>query len=162
VAERLVSVLKRAGFDRADRRDRVMIQSFYKEALVRVKQLHPLYARVQLLPAEGAGDPQPTLDSDLAKSIAEYASGVGPNKNLLKRPEDVAVFHRAGLFVHPYTFRGQTTAQSRIPLGRIESNGQTARQNIVDEIYRFIEMGIDGGFTDYPELWKDAARRKNK
>ena len=52
----------------------------------------------------------------LATEIAGYAQGVGPSKNLLKSSADVETFHKAGLVIHPYTFRGPTTANARKPL----------------------------------------------
>ena len=53
--EKLAAVLKAHGFDRPAKRDRIFIQSFYKEALLKMKELAPGYARVQLLPMETAG-----------------------------------------------------------------------------------------------------------
>jgi glycerophosphoryl diester phosphodiesterase len=79
---------------------------------------------------------------------------------MIAGPESVETFHAAGLVVHPYTFRGSTTAVSRRPLDERQSNGSTLRQNIISEIERFIDYGVDGGFTDYPDLWREAIARK--
>ena len=98
-------------------------------------------------------------DSALAREIAEYAQGVGPSKSLLKSAEEVATFHKAGLVIHPYTFRGSTSANSRRPLDEAQSGGPTVRSVIVADIKRYVGLGIDGGFTDYPELWKEAVGR---
>jgi glycerophosphoryl diester phosphodiesterase len=93
----------------------------------------------------------------LAREIADYASGVGPSKSMLKTKVDVDTFHAAGLLIHPYTFRGSTTASLRRPLdGRAVSS--SLREEIINDIRRYLEMGIDGGFTDYPALWKEALR----
>ncbi len=157
-AEKLVSVLKKNGFDR--RPDRVLIQSFSKACLLRLRELAPRYARVQLLPMESRDRARDTsvVSESLAREIAEYAEGAGPSKNMLRSAEDVAIFHRAGLIVHPYTFRGTTTAAKRRPLDEKLSDGSTLRQSIIAEIRRFIEFRIDGGFTDYPDLWREALR----
>lgn len=137
---------------------RLFIQSFSRASLLRLRELAPEYARIQLLPME---DPERRLDTrqvtaDLAAEIAQYASGAGPAKEMLQSAADVNVFHRAGLKVHPYTFRGSTTAIKREALDKLEANGKSLRHNIVEEIRHFLSMGIDGGFTDYPDLWKEA------
>jgi hypothetical protein len=66
------------------------------------------------------------------------------------------------LVIHPYTFRGSTSANARRPLDEADSNGSTVRANIIADIQRFIGFGIDGGFTDYPELWKEAVAGPRK
>ncbi|MFY9556358.1 MAG: glycerophosphodiester phosphodiesterase family protein [Blastocatellia bacterium] len=157
-AEKLAAILKAHGFDRTAQRDRIFIQSFYKEGLHRMRELAPGYARVQLLPMEDAGRKQDssTITPALAAEVASYAKGAGPSKSLIKSADDVETFHKAGLLVHPYTFRGTTTANARRPLNEAQSNGPTVRDNIIADIRRFVGYGIDGGFTDYPQLWKEA------
>jgi glycerophosphoryl diester phosphodiesterase len=156
-AEKLAAVLKAHGFDRPAQRDRIFIQSFYKEGLLRMLELAPGYARVQLLPMETAGREKDTatVTSGLAAEIAAYAKGVGPAKTMLANAEDVATFHKAGLVIHPYTFRGSTSANARRPLDEVQSNGSTLKQNIVADIQRYVGYSIDGGFTDYPKLWRE-------
>ena len=158
-AKKLAAVLKAHGFDRPTQHDRIFIQSFYKEGLLRMRELAPGYARVQLLPMETAGREKDTatVTTELAMEIAAYAKGVGPSKSLLKSAADVATFHQAGLVIHPYTFRGSTSANARKPLEEGQPNGSTVRANIIADIRKFVAFGIDGGFTDYPDLWKEAA-----
>jgi glycerophosphoryl diester phosphodiesterase len=160
-AQKLVALLNQSGFDKPGRSDRIFIQSFSKDSLLRLQALAPAYKRVQLLPMEDPGRDKDSaiVTQSLAREIAAYAGGVGPAKALLKTSADVDVFHAAGLLVHPYTFRGPTTAVSRRPLDTAPPAGPTVRQQIVDDIRRFIQMGIDGGFTDYPALWREAVRR---
>jgi glycerophosphoryl diester phosphodiesterase len=157
-AEKLAAVLKAHGFDRPAKRDRIFIQSFYKEALLKMKEVAPGYARVQLLPMETAGREKDTaiVTPGLAEEIAAYAKGAGPSKSLLKSADDVATFHKAGLVIHPYTFRGSTTAGERRPLNEVQPNGSTLQTNIEADIQRYVGYGIDGGFTDYPSLWNEA------
>ena len=157
-AARLAEILKAHGFDRPSQRDRIFVQSFYKEGLLRMREVAPGYARVQLLPMETAGREKDTatVTPGLAREIAAYAKGAGPSKSLLKSADDVATFHKAGLVIHPYTFRGSTTASSRRPLDEAQPNGSTVRANIIADIRKFVAFGIDGGFTDYPDLWKEA------
>lgn len=157
-AQKLASILKANGFDKPGQRERIFIQSFYKEALLRMRELAGGYARVQLLPMETTGREKDTatVTPALAAEIAGYANGAGPSKSLLKSADDVATLHKAGLVIHPYTFRGSTSANTRRPLDEKLPDGTTVRAAIISDIRKFIAFGIDGGFTDYPELWKEA------
>jgi glycerophosphoryl diester phosphodiesterase len=151
-AGKLVAALDKGGYGSPRKRGRVFIQSFYKSCLLRVGALAPHYKLVQLLPMEDAGRKDSgRVTPELAREVAAYASGAGPSKSMITAKADVDALHRAGLVVHPYTFRGPTTAVARRPLdaalGRV----------VMAEIRRFLEMGIDGGFTDYPALWKQAS-----
>jgi glycerophosphoryl diester phosphodiesterase len=141
---------------------RILIQSFSKASLVKLRNTAPEYPRIQLLPMEDPGRRMETMQvtEALAREIAEYAYGVGPAKEMLRSAADISTFQRAGLKVHPFTFRGSTTATKRKPLGTPEANGRTLKRNIVNEIQRYLSLGIDGGFTDYPDLWKEAAPRQ--
>lgn len=157
-AAMLAALLNAHGFARRQQSDRILIQSFYKEALFRMREVAPEYARVQLLPMETAGreTDTATITPKLAAEIAQYAKGAGPSKSLLRTADDVATLHAAGLVIHPYTFRGSTSANARRPLDE-SSGGSTVRASIVADIRKYIALGIDGGFTDYPDLWREAA-----
>ncbi|HEU0004545.1 MAG TPA: glycerophosphodiester phosphodiesterase family protein [Terriglobia bacterium] len=139
----------------------VFIQSFSKASLLKLKELAPNYPRVQLLPMEDPGREKQTakVTEELAREVAAYAQGTGPAKEMLRTVDDVKTFHGAGLKIHPFTFRGSTTASARLPLTEIEKNGRSLRDNLLDEMRRYQQMGIDGGFTDYPDLWKEAVGR---
>lgn len=161
----LAAILKAHGFDNDKGRERILIQSFSKESLLKMRDVAPRYRRVQLLPMEDAERKEDSakVTPSLAKEIASYAQGAGPSKTMLKDSSDVATFHAAGLVIHPYTFRGATTASARKPLDESQPNGSTARQNIIADIQRYVAFGIDGGFTDYPALWREATKEvKNK
>jgi glycerophosphoryl diester phosphodiesterase len=155
MAKMLADVLKANGYSSAAKSKRIFIQSFSKEALLKMKELAPQYPRVQLLPME---DPKrkdtAKITAELALEYAVYAQGVGPAKQMITSANDVRIFHAAGLVIHPYTFRGQTTAVLRKPLEEKLADGSTVRQNILADMQRYLEFGIDGGFTDYPDLWK--------
>ena len=139
----------------------VFIQSFSKASLLKLKTVAPNYPRIQLLPMEDPGREKGTakVTEELAREVAAYAQGAGPAKEMLRTAEDVSTFHRAGLKIHPFTFRGPTTASLRRPLDGLEKNGRSLRDNLLDEMRRYQQMGIDGGFTDYPDLWKEALQR---
>jgi glycerophosphoryl diester phosphodiesterase len=139
----------------------VFIQSFSKASLLKLKELAPAYPRIQLLPMEDPGREKQSakVTEELAREVAAYAQGAGPAKEMLVTADDVSTFHRAGLKIHPFTFRGSATASARRPLTEIEKNGKRLRDNLLDEMRRYQQMGIDGGFTDYPDLWKEAVGR---
>ena len=139
----------------------VFIQSFSKASLLKLKGLAPKYPRIQLLPMEDPGREKETakVTEQLAREVAAYAQGAGPAKEMLRTADDVNRFHQAGLKIHPFTFRGSTTASARRPLTEIEKNGKSLRDNLLDEMRRYQQMGIDGGFTDYPDLWKETTSR---
>ena len=92
----------------------------------------------------------------LAKEIAAYASGAGPSKSMIRSRKDVATLQSAKLLVHPYTFRGATTAVQRRPLD------DALRLAMIDEMIMFLEFGIDGGLTDYPSVWREAVSRLHR
>ena len=82
--------------------------------------------------------------------IAGYADGIGPNKRLIV-PADadgrlhpasslVDDAHRAGLLVHPWTFRNDP------PFLSYEYGSDPAR-----EYEQFFALGIDGLFSDFPD-----------
>jgi len=147
--------------DDADALPAVFVQSFSKASLLKLKELAPNYPRIQLLPMEDPGREKQTakVTEELAREVAAYAQGTGPAKEMLRTVDDVKTFHGAGLRIHPFTFRGSTTASARLPLTEIERNGRSLRDNLLDEMRRYQQMGLDGGFTDYPDLWKEAVGR---
>jgi len=155
VASLTAAVLKARGLDKSG--NRIFIQSFSKESLLRMKEIAPGYRRVQLLPMEGEGrEDSRKITAALAKEIAGYAQGVGPDIRMVNGRGDIQTLHKAGLLVHPYTFRGLTTASARLPLDERQQNGLTTREQVINDIRLFVGFEIDGGFTDYPDVWKAA------
>ena len=57
--------------------------------------------------------------------------------------------HAAGLTVHPYTFRAENTF---LPLDYRVGTDTTAYGRAIDEQLRFLQAGIDGLFTDQPDI----------
>ena len=151
----------------------VFIQSFEVgnlKALSRKTRL-PL---VQLLDATGrpydfvvSGDPRTYADLATPEGLAEiatYADGVGPNKNLIV-PRDaqnrltspttlVRDAHRAGLLVHPWTFRRENTF---LPEDFRQGNPASpvylqATGDFPAELRLFYKLGVDGLFSDSPDV----------
>jgi len=101
----------------------VVIQSFSRDSLEKMRELAPALPRVQLVER---GDFAGQIESGL-KEIASYAIGVAPN-HLDVDAAFVAAAHRHGLWVHPWTV------------------------NEPAEMERLIELGVDGLFTDRADL----------
>jgi len=90
--------------------------------------------------------------------VNDYAKGIGPTRDLLiPRPGNVlgspttavADAHTAGLLVHPYTFRAENNFLSSAY--RIGAD-LTAYGNYQDETLLYLQLGIDGFFTDQPDF----------
>ncbi|MFL5880820.1 MAG: glycerophosphodiester phosphodiesterase [Actinomycetota bacterium] len=154
-------------------RAKVFIQSFETANL---KELHaktrlPL---VQLIDATGrpydfvvAGDPRTYADLVTPAGLAEiatYADGIGPNKDLIV-PRDsagklqtptslVRDAHRAGLVVHPWTFRRENDF---LPLDFRQGNPASpeflrAPGDLPAELRLFLRLGVDGVFSDNADV----------
>lgn len=167
---RLVDALKAAGWNRADAP--VFIQSFEVENL---RQLHGM-TRVRLIqlvkpgaaPADGAFPSyEAMVTPEGLRAVAAYAYGIGPEKTMILPANGpatslVADAHEAGLKVHPWTFRAEN-----IFLNTAFRTGANPaeRGDLAAEILTFLELGVDGFFTDFPyigyqarETYRSAAR----
>jgi glycerophosphoryl diester phosphodiesterase len=153
---------------------KVFVQSFEVgnlQALHRVLQV-PL---IQLLSATGApydfvaaGDPRGYADLITPiglRQVARYAAGIGPDKNMIV-PRDatnhlltpttlVRDAHRAGLLVHPYTFRNENTF---LPADFSRGTDPTGYGNAFGEDELFFSLGVDGIFTDNSDTAVEARR----
>ncbi|XP_037300583.1 glycerophosphodiester phosphodiesterase GDPD6 isoform X2 [Manduca sexta] len=94
------------------------------------------------------------------QEVATYAHAVGPDKSYII-PRDsnerlgqatsfVSDAHQAGLKVHPYTFRAEN---SFLPAEfRSADPSPSARGDFEGEIRAFLDAGIDGLFSDQPDV----------
>jgi glycerophosphoryl diester phosphodiesterase len=162
----LVKTLNRNGLNRPDAK--VFVQSFEVSNL---KALHnqlrvPL---VQLTSSSGApydfvvsGDKRTYADIVSAAGLSEvatYAQGLGPSKDqvipldatgkLGKPTSLIADAHRAGLVVHPYTFRVENNF---LPAEFDSSAVPSDSGNLFGEIAAYRKAGIDGLFTDNTDI----------
>ncbi|HET6529225.1 MAG TPA: glycerophosphodiester phosphodiesterase [Actinoplanes sp.] len=155
--EPLVAALHRNGF--ADRADRVLIQSFEVGSLRRLRRMTDLRL-IQLL--DSAGEPGlryagMATPAGLA-TIAEYAYGIGADKDLLVPRDDtgsrlptrpiVSDAHAAGLVVHAWTFRAENRFLA--PEFRLGTDAD-ARGDGIAEYELFFDLGVDGVFSDHPD-----------
>jgi glycerophosphoryl diester phosphodiesterase len=169
--EPLLATLRANGLDRP--RAKVFIQSF---EVANLKELNrktrlPL---VQLIDEVGApydfvvaGDPRTYADLVTPEGLAEiasYADGIGPSKNLIV-PRDTAGkllaptslvrdAHRAGLVVHPWTFRRENNF---LPLDFRQGNPASpeflrAPGDLPAELRLFFRLGVDGVFSDNSDV----------
>jgi glycerophosphoryl diester phosphodiesterase len=100
----------------------VLIQSFSAESLMKIHELAPTLPLIQLYWAGTSKSIQRDLDA-----VSEYAVGIGP----YKKDVDAALVeaaHEHCLAVHPYTV------------------------NTVEEMEALIALGVDGMFTNNPDL----------
>ena len=142
--ERLVAAVEESGF-----RGPVIIQSFEADSLKRIAVLAKgkNWQRVQLVRDIDLKGKSPEEIAAMCAEWATYAHGIGPNKeSIIPRPLDppavsklVDEAHLEGLFVHPYTFRSDTTSLH-------SSYGGNASL----EFMTFFDLGVDGVFADFP------------
>ena len=146
---------------------KVFIQSFEAESLQSLRQLtnKPL---VQLLDDSGApydyiarGDQRTYADLIKPEGLAEiagYADVIGVNKNLIIPPPGgrvgtpttlIADARAAGLIVHGWTFRAENCF---LPQELRRPGGDAAPGDLAGEITAFLAQGMDGFFTDQPDI----------
>lgn len=167
LTEPLAQALKRAHLDR--RNAPVFVQSFELTNLRELDEELGLKVPLVLLISTGApydlvaaGDPRTYADLVTADSLLElsdHIEGIGPSKDLVipleadgrlgERTSLVEDGHAAGLVVHPYTFRAENTF---LPTDLRSSQDPAAVGDLRAEITAYLEAGIDGFFTDQPDM----------
>jgi glycerophosphoryl diester phosphodiesterase len=140
--EKLLASLQAHGWNRRDAP--VFIQSFEQENLRALRK----QTRVRLIQLVSAAA---MLEGDGLRKIAAYADGIGPEKRLvvpvnadgsLGTPTDLVTrAHAAGLLVHVWTMRAEKEFLPAGYHGRPEA-----------EFEQFRQLGVDGVFTDFPDL----------
>ncbi len=148
-------------------RSKVFLQSFETRNL---RMLNRMTSNklVQLLDSSGApydfvasGDPRTYADlvtPEGLRFIAQYADGIGPNKDLviprdrrgfLVEPTDlVDDAHAEGLLVHAFTFRSENEF---LPADFRRGDDPARHGDAIAEDLLFLQQGLDGFFTDFPD-----------
>ncbi len=168
--EPLLRELERWGY--TDRSAPVFIQSFEMGNLRRLRHMTRL-ALVQLIAPEGApydlvraGDSRTYADLITPKGLEEvagYADAIGPEKSLIVRREAdgtlgaptglVERAHAQGLLVHGWTFRAENAF---LPVNLRSGEDPAAIGDLRAEILACLRAGMDGLFTDHPDLGVNA------
>jgi glycerophosphoryl diester phosphodiesterase len=158
---RVVEVLQANGY--RGRRAPVFIQSFEVGNLRTLNKLTRVRL-VQLIGCGGqpfdfarAGDPRTYADLITPAGldfVRSYADGIGVCKDLLPRnvtaPSPViADAHRRHLLVHVWTFRRENLF---LPVDLRIGTDPNAPGDMASEVRAFLTMGIDGLFTDNPDV----------
>lgn len=156
--EPLLAALERSGW--TGRNAPVFLQSFETGNLRELRKRTGVRL-IQLLDTEGrpwdfteSGDPRTYRDLATPEGlawIAKYAAGIGPNKRLivpvdhdrqLRAPTSlVDDAHRAGLLVHTWTLRSDPEF--------LVAGYQGKPEREVEQLYG---LGVDGVFSDFPEV----------
>ena len=152
IASVTLDVLNRYGYKTAS--DRVFLQCFDPYELQRIRSdLMPAKDMdLRLIQLIGTSEEfRNLLSADGMKQLATVVDGIGPSALLLVENDSTAsnikttglteFAHAAGLKVHPYTFRR-------------ERDQMPAFAKDYDDLLRifFDEVGVDGVFTDFPDL----------
>jgi glycerophosphoryl diester phosphodiesterase len=163
--EPLLARLRAHGLDRADAP--VFVQSFEVANLRRLAGTArvPL---VQLIDASGrpwdlalghsARTYADMLRPEGLRDVATYARAIGVHKSLVSASL-VRDAHAAGLLVHVWTLRAEN---SFLPAALWRGLDPRGRGDMAAEATGFLDMGVDGYFTDHPALGvaaRDAFRR---
>src|SRR6266542_2228712 len=169
--EPLVATLRANGY--RGTKAKVFIQSFEVGNLKRLNRMTDV-PLVQLIDEVGkpydfvvSGDPRTYADLIKPAGLAEiagYADGLGPSKNLivprdaqnrLRQPTTlVRDAHKAGLVVHPWTFRRENNF---LPEDFRQGNPASpvylqATGDFPAELQLFYKLGVDGVFSDNSDV----------
>lgn len=109
--------------DTNDQPPKVIIQSFDTDSLQKVFQLEPTIPLIQLVRFEK----EASFTKKELKRLKSYASGVGVNWDAIT-PSFVETMHKEGMDVHAFTVNDE------------------------DTIRLLLTLGVDGIFTDKPDL----------
>ncbi|MBL7258337.1 glycerophosphodiester phosphodiesterase [Paractinoplanes lichenicola] len=159
----LVRELRRARLDK--RGAKVWIQSFEAANLKVLNQQYRVQVNLVFL-TSAAGSPfndtktyAQYLTPAGLKELSSYVDGIGPEKNqIIPRNADATLgtptslvkdAHAAGLKVIPYTFRAENQF---LPANLRVGTDPNAYGKAIDEQITFLRTGIDGLFTDQPDI----------
>jgi glycerophosphoryl diester phosphodiesterase len=156
----LLALLAQYGF--TDKTAPIFIQSFEVGNLQELRKKTTIRL-IQLMDEQGSPADRRDLNYVAMatpaglKAIAAYADGIGPNKamiiprnligNLGTPTSMVSDAHKAGLAVHPWTFRRENYF---LPLSFKSGINPAGHGDLEGEIRAFLATGIDGLFSDNP------------
>lgn len=139
LVEMLLEALNRNGLP--SRGAPVFIQCFEAEPLKRVKGR----TRADIVQLTSSRN---MITPEAIKEVATYATGFGVEKSLASKAL-VDQVHAAGMVIHPWTFRLEN---SSLPPDLRRGTDRNAPGDIITDITRCLDMGVDGLFSDFPGL----------
>lgn len=114
-----------------NRNSSVIIESFSSKSLKEINKMEPSIPLIQLLSYK---KPARITDQELNR-IKKYATGIGPNFNMIDT-QYIDKVQKSGLVIHPYTI------------------------NDPEKMKEFLDLGINGAFTDLPDVYKTILYQK--
>ncbi len=167
----LVEALARAGLSRRDAP--VFVQSFWPQTLIALRRLTPVKLMLllnsvapsrEVLGANGLRDWSDAYSRAGLQRIAGFADAVGPEIELIiprdaqghsREPSTfVSDAHAAGLLVHAWSVNAENThLPSELRRGDPSRPGYDGRRGDVASVVHALQaQGVDGLFTDHPDL----------
>lgn len=137
----LVEELARYGYTKPT--DPCFVQSFSEKSLQRLREL------TQLPLIMLANKEDQLMTDEKLKELSRFCYGIGPHTAHIVEVSDgyivnttdyVSRVHKAGLKIHPYTFRNEDQYLA------VDYHGDPYEQ-----LRKFLDLGIDGYFCDFPE-----------
>ena len=151
ISQAVVEMLKAYGY--TTKQDKVFLQTFDYDELVRIKQdiLPALGVDINLIMLIGAPDEYPWMfEADGMEKLSAYANGIGPSHTLVVERSSsrgnlaitplVQRAHAAGMEVHPYTYR--------VDPGQVPAYADSFEEMLEQH---YFEADVDGLFTDFPD-----------
>ena len=149
----LLDVLAAYGYTSPE--SKVFVQSFEPDCLKRLREMGCTLPLVQLI--SGGADSAALVTPAGLDYIATYANGIGPTTTLIETTKGAPVngyalvrgAHERGLVVHPYTFR---------------KDSMPSCFSSFEEMLRhfYLDIGVDGLFTDFTDIAVQVARGSGK
>lgn len=142
------------------------LKSRVKKYGIQQAKIIQLYDDPTKVPEDFVKQNRSTTYADLAtasglKEVALYADGVGPSKGYIfnqstQRPTSyIQDAHQAGLKVHPYTFRPENNfLPENLKCNAVAD--QRCSTGSIKEIQQYIQLGVDGFFTDDSKVGREA------
>lgn len=152
ISTAVLNVLQQYGYE--ENTDKIFLQCFDNAELRRIHDELMPAMNIALPLVQLMGTSQEfhwMLNEEGMRQLADYVDGIGPSAFLLIAPESTAsdirvtklveFAHAAGLQVHPYTFRRE---RNQMPPFAKDF------EDLLDIFFN--RIGVDGIFTDFPDL----------
>lgn len=110
---------------------KVLLQSFSKESLLKLRKLHPQAPLIQLISGSGKAE---ITDEEL-QHIRSYAIGIGINYKRIDK-EFIHQVRANHLLIHPYTVNNRS------------------------DMEKLLDWGVNGMFTNFPDVLHDVIKKR--